>query len=202
MVAALQQEFSEFEFTYSIGGQISFDVRGRPQRRRPLAHHRNRAISHPALRQWMSDAGCGVERVCVLRVHFDVQVFPKGWDKTFCLRFVEMEFPARPRSQPSARTALACTTAFPLTLTLPGVPLPCPQEIHFFGDKTYAGGNDFEIFSSERTVGHTVRISKRRRHLPCARLTRCSPAARALTAALTLHWAIFAWRRLWGRRTR
>ena len=24
------------------------------------------------------------------------------------------------------------------------------------GDKTYEGGNDFEIFSAERTVGHTV----------------------------------------------
>eukprot|EP00798_Chlamydomonas_sp_ICE-L_P026453 gene26453-17552_t len=30
------------------------------------------------------------------------------------------------------------------------------ETIHFFGDKTYEGGNDFEIFSSERTVGHTV----------------------------------------------
>ena len=28
--------------------------------------------------------------------------------------------------------------------------------IHFFGDKTYEGGNDFEIFSSPRTLGHTV----------------------------------------------
>lgn len=27
MVAVLQQEFSNFEFTYSVGGQISFDVR-------------------------------------------------------------------------------------------------------------------------------------------------------------------------------
>nr|GMD36464.1 phosphomannomutase [Ipomoea batatas] len=30
------------------------------------------------------------------------------------------------------------------------------NEIHFFGDKTYKGGNDYEIFESERTVGHTV----------------------------------------------
>jgi len=28
--------------------------------------------------------------------------------------------------------------------------------IHFFGDKTSQGGNDFEIFSDSRTVGHTV----------------------------------------------
>ncbi|KAK4483458.1 hypothetical protein RD792_010647 [Penstemon davidsonii] len=30
------------------------------------------------------------------------------------------------------------------------------NEIHFFGDKTYKGGNDFEIYESERTKGHTV----------------------------------------------
>ena len=28
--------------------------------------------------------------------------------------------------------------------------------IHFFGDKTYKGGNDYEIFEDPRTVGHTV----------------------------------------------
>lgn len=30
------------------------------------------------------------------------------------------------------------------------------DEIHFFGDKTFEGGNDFEIFTHERTIGHTV----------------------------------------------
>lgn len=29
--------------------------------------------------------------------------------------------------------------------------------IHFFGDKTHPGGNDHEIFMSDRTVGHTVK---------------------------------------------
>ncbi|KAL3517137.1 hypothetical protein ACH5RR_024039 [Cinchona calisaya] len=53
------------------------------------------------------------------QISFDV--FPQGWDKTYCLRYLD-EF----------------------------------QEIHFFGDKTYKGGNDFEIYESERTVGHTV----------------------------------------------
>ncbi len=74
MVSALKEKFADLNFTYSVGGQISFDV------------------------------------------------FPAGWDKTFCLRFVEREY----------------------------------ATIHFFGDKTYKGGNDFEIFSSERTVGHSV----------------------------------------------
>ncbi|KAF3335270.1 Phosphomannomutase [Carex littledalei] len=73
MVSVLREKFAHMNFTFSIGGQISFDV------------------------------------------------FPQGWDKTFCLRYLE-EF----------------------------------QEIHFFGDKTYPGGNDYEIFESERTVGHTV----------------------------------------------
>mmetsp|Transcript_33158 Transcript_33158/g.40695 ORF Transcript_33158/g.40695 Transcript_33158/m.40695 type:complete len:124 (+) Transcript_33158:97-468(+) len=55
------------------------------------------------------------------QISFDV--FPKGWDKTYCLQFVENE----------------------------GY-----DEIHFFGDKTHAGGNDHEIFEDPRTIGHTV----------------------------------------------
>lgn len=30
------------------------------------------------------------------------------------------------------------------------------SDIHFFGDKTFEGGNDFEIFSSDLTSGHTT----------------------------------------------
>ncbi|KAF5355325.1 hypothetical protein D9758_006033 [Tetrapyrgos nigripes] len=74
-VKVLQEKFSDYNLTFSIGGQISFDV------------------------------------------------FPKGWDKTYALRHVEDE-------------------GF--------------EEIHFFGDKTYKGGNDYEIFSDPRTIGHTV----------------------------------------------
>merc|ERR1712176_976301 len=73
-VNVLKQQFAEYGLTYSIGGQISFDV------------------------------------------------FPQGWDKTYCLQFVEQDF----------------------------------SEIHFFGDKTYPGGNDHEIFESPKTAGHTV----------------------------------------------
>merc|ERR1719310_1107444 len=75
MVAAMKKEFSDLDMTYSIGGQISFDV------------------------------------------------FPTGWDKTYCLQYLkESDF----------------------------------DEIHFFGDKTFEGGNDYEIFTSDRTIGHTV----------------------------------------------
>lgn len=50
-----------------------------------------------------------------------IDTFPRGWDKTHCLRFLD-EF----------------------------------KTIHFFGDKTDPGGNDHEIFESERTIGHKV----------------------------------------------
>ena len=75
MVEAMKKEFADLNLTYSIGGQISFDV------------------------------------------------FPRGWDKTYCLRHLD-------------------ASAF--------------DEIHFFGDKTFEGGNDYEIFTHERTIGHTV----------------------------------------------
>jgi phosphomannomutase len=55
------------------------------------------------------------------QISFDL--FPEGWDKTFCLRHIgEDEF----------------------------------DEIHFFGDKTFEGGNDYEIFIHPRVKGHTV----------------------------------------------
>ncbi|KAF5115346.1 hypothetical protein DV454_002382 [Geotrichum candidum] len=75
MVEALKKEFPDYGLTYSIGGQISFDV------------------------------------------------FPTGWDKTYCLRHVEGE-------------------NF--------------KNIHFFGDKSYKGGNDYEIYEDPRTIGHAV----------------------------------------------
>ena len=54
------------------------------------------------------------------QISFDV--FPKGWDKTYCLQHIPENI----------------------------------SEIHFFGDKTYPGGNDHEIFSSDKVAGHTV----------------------------------------------
>ncbi|KAK6202652.1 phosphomannomutase [Scheffersomyces amazonensis] len=75
LVDALRKNFADFGLTYSIGGQISFDV------------------------------------------------FPTGWDKTYCLQHVaEEKF----------------------------------EHIHFFGDKSYKGGNDYEIYSDPRTIGHAV----------------------------------------------
>lgn len=75
MIVQLKKNFPELAVTYSIGGQISFDV------------------------------------------------FPTGWDKTYCLKHVELDG---------------------------------WQQIHFFGDKTYEGGNDYEIYNDPRVIGHTV----------------------------------------------
>lgn len=76
MIEVLKNEFSEVDLTYSIGGQISFDV------------------------------------------------FPNGWDKTYSLRYIEANYKFK--------------------------------EIHFFGDKTEPGGNDYEIFIDPRTISHKV----------------------------------------------
>ncbi|CUM51971.1 Phosphomannomutase [Debaryomyces fabryi] len=76
LVNALKENFADLGLTYSIGGQISFDV------------------------------------------------FPTGWDKTYCLQHVEEE-------------------GF--------------EKIHFFGDKSYEGGNDYEIYNDSRTIGHAVK---------------------------------------------
>ena len=54
------------------------------------------------------------------QISFDV--FPKGWDKSFCLQFIEKDY----------------------------------DEIHFYGDKCYKGGNDHEIYEDPRTIGHEV----------------------------------------------
>lgn len=52
-----------------------------------------------------------------------IDVFPKGWDKTYCLNHLsDANF----------------------------------TEIHFFGDKTEPGGNDYELFSHEKVIGHRV----------------------------------------------
>jgi phosphomannomutase len=83
MIAALHKAFPNIGLTYSVGGQISFDV------------------------------------------------FPTGWDKTYCLNHVEAD---KDRAD-----GVEFTT------------------IHFFGDKAYEGGNDWEIYSDKRTIGHAVK---------------------------------------------
>ncbi|KAK4181616.1 eukaryotic phosphomannomutase [Triangularia setosa] len=83
MVERLRERFGHLGLTFSIGGQISFDV------------------------------------------------FPTGWDKTYCLTHLENE-----AKKPGG---IEYTT------------------IHFFGDKTMVGGNDYEIYEDPRTIGHSVK---------------------------------------------
>jgi hypothetical protein len=55
--------------------------------------------------------------------------------------------PPPPPPLPAARRARRSTKHRP----------PTPRaEIHFFGDKTFVGGNDYEIFEHPRTVGHAI----------------------------------------------
>ncbi|KAF4630130.1 hypothetical protein G7Y89_g8012 [Cudoniella acicularis] len=82
LVGILREKFSDYGLTFSIGGQISFDV------------------------------------------------FPKGWDKTYCLGHLENEA--------KVPGGIEYTT------------------VHFFGDKTGKGGNDYEIYTDPRTIGHSV----------------------------------------------
>uniref|UniRef100_A0A0K0DZ22 Phosphomannomutase n=1 Tax=Strongyloides stercoralis TaxID=6248 RepID=A0A0K0DZ22_STRER len=58
----------------------------------------------------------------VIGGQISIDVFPLGWDKRYCLKYIEGEF----------------------------------ENIHFFGDKTMPGGNDYAIFNDNRTIGHTV----------------------------------------------
>lgn len=78
--------------------------------------------------QWLRPILTGYSYSIGGQISFDV--FPTGWDKTFCLQHVENE------------------------KKLPGG--ADYSTIHFFGDKTYEGGNDYEIFTDSRVIGHTV----------------------------------------------
>jgi len=83
MIEHMRKEFPDLGLTYSIGGQISFDV------------------------------------------------FPTGWDKTYCLQHIEAE-----AKRPG------------------GVEY---KTIHFFGDKVFPGGNDWEIAEDPRTTAHPIK---------------------------------------------
>uniref|UniRef100_A0A8C6Y7H8 Phosphomannomutase n=1 Tax=Naja naja TaxID=35670 RepID=A0A8C6Y7H8_NAJNA len=83
-VADLRRDFAGKGLTFSIGGQISFDV------------------------------------------------FPNGWDKRYCLGIVAQDNFGK---------------------------------IYFFGDKTMPGGNDYEIYTDPRTVGHSVSSPEQTREI-------------------------------------
>ena len=66
------------------------------------------------------------------QISFDC--FPTGWDKTYCLQHIEAEKDT--------------------SKGLSGIDY---KNIHFFGDKAFEGGNDWEIYQDDRTIGHSVK---------------------------------------------
>lgn len=83
-------------------------------------------LDHPILiaDQWLTT---GYSFSIGGQISFDV--FPTGWDKTYCLQHIEAE------------------------KDISGIEY---KTIHFFGDKSFPGGNDWEIYSDPRTEGHAV----------------------------------------------
>lgn len=73
-----------------------------------------------------------------------IDIFPRGWDKTYCLNHVINGTKCVKSSLPTFSKHIILNFYFSF------------KEIHFFGDKTEEGGNDFEIFSDARTIGHKV----------------------------------------------
>ena len=51
-----------------------------------------------------------------------IDIYPKGWDKSYCLKFIEGKY----------------------------------NRIIFFGDRTFKGGNDYELFNHKLTEGYAV----------------------------------------------
>ncbi|KAI1005416.1 Phosphomannomutase [Podosphaera aphanis] len=88
--------------------------------------HKIREKFVEALRNRFSDLGLNYS--IGGQISFDI--FPTGWDKTYCLKHLESE------------------------ATKPGGIQY--KTIHFFGDKTFKGGNDYELFEDPRTTGHAV----------------------------------------------
>ena len=99
----MKKEFADLNLTFSIGGQISFDV------------------------------------------------FPTGWDKTYCLNFVKAEdFDEIHFFGDKTFEGIVVTVHCAYVMLI-----PCPYSL-FFAYHCLLGGNDYEIFTHERTKGHTV----------------------------------------------
>jgi phosphomannomutase len=99
LVLALKKNFGDYGLTYSIGGQISFDV------------------------------------------------FPAGWDKTYCLQHVEKE-------------GIFSQIHFFGDKTYKGIlfldTLTVMQRRRMLKEVGCEGGNDYEIYEDPRTIGHSV----------------------------------------------
>ncbi|KAF2357428.1 Phosphomannomutase [Trinorchestia longiramus] len=107
-------EVMKYPYVFAENGLVAYqhgELKARQE-------HKIREKFVEALRKEFSDLGLTFS----IGGQISIDAFPDGWDKTFCLQFVEKDF----------------------------------KTIHFFGDKTSPGGNDYEIYCDPRTVGHTV----------------------------------------------
>ncbi|KAJ4833834.1 hypothetical protein Tsubulata_022439 [Turnera subulata] len=108
MVSVLREKFAHFNLTFSIGGQISFDV------------------------------------------------FPQGWDKTYCLRYLD-EFTEIHFFGDKTYKVIFLLFCLLMVQLFESVWFFWHSTIFAFTDVvSEQGGNDHEIYESERTMGHTV----------------------------------------------
>lgn len=87
------------------------------------------------------------------QISFDV--FPHGkLSRIFCSRLSRSS--AIPRGRIAMQMDIADGPGWDKTYSLKHIEDEGFDQIHFFGDKTFPGGNDYEIFEDPRTIGHTV----------------------------------------------
>lgn len=83
----------------------------------PKTHKRRKII------ELFNESDLSEKVECAIGEQNSVNIYPRGWDKTYCLRHI-------PREE--------------------------YNRIHFFGDETELGGNDYALFSHPEIIGHTV----------------------------------------------
>ena len=87
------------------------------------------------------------------QISFDA--FPQGWDKTYCLQYVEEEFDEihffGDKTSEVGLKSWACAAC-----RCKCANILCTVSYYRHGFLAVQGGNDYEIFASPKTVGHTV----------------------------------------------
>lgn len=126
-IASLELPFKRGTFIEYRNGMMNISPGGRQctNEEREIFHrfddkHQVRRKMIEALKREFQD----VDLAYAIGGQISFDVYPNGWDKSFCLS---------------------------------RIPVESFEEIHFFGDQTEIGGNDFEIFEHEATIGHKVK---------------------------------------------
>lgn len=125
-IADLELPFKRGTFIEYRNGMMNISPTGRQcsKEERLIFHEFDKV--HQVRRKMIEDLKnefSGVDLCYAIGGMISFDVYPNGWDKSFCLnRIPENKF----------------------------------KEIHFFGDQTEPGGNDYEIYNDSRVVGHHV----------------------------------------------